>query len=341
MGVDYYNVLKVSRNGSDDDVKKAYKKLAMKWHPDKNPDSKKEAEAKFKKISEAYEVLSDTRKRAIYDQYGEEGLKDLPLSGSGSGGHSSGSGSNSFKFNPRSAEDIFSEVFGNLDPFSGTNGSSFGSKSKNGRSFRDGMFGTDYGFPNFNEGSSSGLRKLPPIENKLLCTLEELYNGSVRKLKIKRNILGAGGKSILVEEVMTISVKPGWKKGTKITFPEKGNEQPGVIPADLIFVIDEKPHEIYKRDGSDLVVDKKITLAEALTGCTISIPLLSGKTLTVPCTEIICPGYRKVVPKEGMPIAKEKGKRGDLVIKFDVRFPTRLSTEQKSSIKKALIGGSD
>lgn len=332
MGADYYNVLKVGRNASDGDLKKAYRRLAMKWHPDKNPNNKKESEAKFKQISEAYEVLSDSHKRSIYDRYGEEGLKDVPTDTT-TGGYPSGSASkSSFRFNPKNAEDLFSEVFGASNPFAGMNGTSY-NKTKSSRSpFRDGSYN------NINEGSSSGLRKAQPIENKLPCTLEDLYNGAVRKMKISRNILGAGGKATTVEEVLSINIKPGWKKGTKITFPDKGNEQPGVVPADLIFVIDEKPHEVFKRDGSDLVVIQKISLAEALGGSTLSIPLLNGKTLSVPLTEVIYPGYEKVVPKEGMPIAKEHGKKGNLRIKFDIKFPTRLSTDQRTSIKKILNG---
>ncbi|MCH92029.1 DnaJ-like subfamily B member 4-like, partial [Trifolium medium] len=91
MGVDYYEVLNVGRNATDDDPKKAYRKLTMRWHPDENPTDKKEAEAKFKKISEAYEVLSDPHKRTTYDQHGEEGLKDMPAPGtSGNGGFPNG-----------------------------------------------------------------------------------------------------------------------------------------------------------------------------------------------------------------------------------------------------------
>lgn len=143
-------------------------------------------------------------------------------------------------------------------------------------------------------------------------------------------------KMTTMEEVLSIKIKPGWKKGTKITFPEKGNEHQGIIPADLIFVIDEKPHDIFKRDGSDLVIVQKITLAEALGGSTVLIPLLNGKTLTVPLTEVIYPGYEKIVPKEGMPIAKEHGKKGNLRIRFDIKFPSRLSADQRASIKKIL-----
>ncbi|CAK9179206.1 unnamed protein product [Ilex paraguariensis] len=119
MRVDYYKVLKVGRNVTEDDLKKLYRRLAMKWHPGKNPTNKKGAEAKFKQISEAYDVcipkrtymvLSDPQKRQIYDQYGETGLKEMPSPGSrGSGGFPNG-------FNPKNAEDIFAEFFGS-SPF--------------------------------------------------------------------------------------------------------------------------------------------------------------------------------------------------------------------------------
>eukprot|EP00249_Psilotum_nudum_P016829 c26001_g3_i1 orf=727-1314(+) len=195
MGVDYYNVLKVGRNVSEDDLKKAYRKLAMRWHPDKNPNNKKEAETKFKEVSEAYEVLSDPQKRAIYDQYGEDGLKgQVPPSWSGAGGFANGDGRSGYKFNPRNADDIFAEFFGGSNPFSGLNGSAFGSKS--GRApFGDGVFGTKNSFKPSHEGAttSSGPRKAAPIENKLPCTLEELYSGSHRKMKISRNVMDATG----------------------------------------------------------------------------------------------------------------------------------------------------
>lgn len=143
-------------------------------------------------------------------------------------------------------------------------------------------------------------------------------------------------KTMPVEEILTIEVKAGWKKGTKITFPEKGNEQPNVVPADLVFVIDEKPHNVFKRDGNDLIFTQKVPLAEALTGTTVTLTTLDGRTLTIPCNEIITPGYEKVIPKEGMPIAKEPGKKGNLRIKFEVKFPSRLTAEQKTGVKKFL-----
>lgn len=139
-----------------------------------------------------------------------------------------------------------------------------------------------------------------------------------------------------VEEILTIEIKPGWKKGTKVTFPEKGNEQQNVIPADIVFVIDEKPHSTFTRDGNDLVVTQRISLVEALTGYTVYLTTLDGRSLTIPINNVIYPNYEEVVPKEGMPLPKDPSKRGNLRIKFNVKFPTRLTSEQKSGIKKLL-----
>ncbi|CAN1354809.1 DnaJ homolog subfamily B member 13 [Linum perenne] len=320
MGVDYYKVLQVERNASDDDLKKAYRKLAMKWHPDKNPNDKKDAEAKFKKISEAYEVLSDPQKRAVYDQYGEEGLKGQVPPPNGGGEMPS-----SFRFNPRSADDIFAEFFG--------------MGGGRGARFPGGLFGDDI-FGGGGGGSmhhhTSAPRKAGPIENKLPCSLEDLYKGTTKKMKISRDILDASGKTMQVEEILTIDIKPGWKKGTKITFPEKGNEQPGIIPSDLVFIIDEKPHPVFSREANDLVVTQKVSLSEALTGYTVNLTTLDGRSLTIPVSNVIHPTYEEVVPREGMPIPRDQTRRGNLRIKFSIRFPSRLTAEQKAGIKKLL-----
>nr|XP_019706810.1 dnaJ homolog subfamily B member 1 [Elaeis guineensis] len=310
----------------------------MTWHPDKNPTNKKEAEAKFKQISEAYEVLSDSEKRAIYDQYGEEGLKGMPPPGSAGGG---ANGPGDFQFNPRNAEDIFAEFFGS-SPFSFA---SMGhAKSMRFQSEGPGLFGGFGGpesvFRSYSEGVGVGggvqARKAPAVESKLTCSLEELYSGSTRKMKISRNVIDVNGRMVPESEILSIDVKPGWKKGTKITFPGKGNQQFNQLPADLVFVIDEKPHEMYKRDGNDLVINQKISLSEALAGTTINLTTLDGRDLSIPVTDVVSPGYEVVIAKEGMPIAKERGRKGNLKIKFDVKFPSRLTAEQRASIQRIL-----
>ncbi|KAM7264719.1 hypothetical protein ACFE04_002402 [Oxalis oulophora] len=346
MGLDYYKILQVEKNAKEEDLKKSYRKLAMKWHPDKNPNNKKQAEAKFKEISEAYDVLSDPQKRAIYDQYGEEGLKgQVPPSGAGGGfpGGSSGTtffrtgdgGSAEFRFNPRNADDIFAEFFGSSSPFGGGGGGGM----KGGRSgfgSGGGMFGEDIfsSFAGMNQ--QQGPRKAPAIEQTVACSLEELYKGATKKMKISREVLDASGKVKPVEEILSIDIKPGWKKGTKITFPEKGNEHPNVIPSDLVFIIDEKPHSTFTRDGNDLVFVQKVSLAEALTGLTVQIRTLDGRNLTIPINNVIHPSYEEVVPREGMPMPKDPSKKGNLRIKFNINFPTRLTAEQKSGVKKLL-----
>ncbi|KAF8043344.1 hypothetical protein BT93_A1629 [Corymbia citriodora subsp. variegata] len=351
MGVDYYKMLGVDRSAKDDDLKKAYRKLAMKWHPDKNPNSKKEAEAKFKQISEAYEVLSDPQKRAVYDQYGEEGLKgQVPPPDAGFPGgatyFSTGEGPTSFRFNPRSADDVFAEFFGYSSPFGGmggmggTGGMGGGSGGgMRGPRYSSSIFGDDF-FGSFGEGGGSmhqaAPRKAAAIENRLPCSLEDLYKGTTKKMKISREIADMSGRTMQVEEILTIDIKPGWKKGTKITFPEKGNEQPNVIPADLVFIIDEKPHNVFTRDGNDLIITKTISLAEALTGLTVHLTTLDGRNLNIPISNVIHPNYEEIVSREGMPLQKDPTKKGNLRIKFNIKFPTRLTSEQKAGIKKLL-----
>lgn len=336
MGVDYYNILKVNRNASEDDLRRAYRRLAMIWHPDKNPSNKREAEAKFKQISEAYDVLSDPQKRQIYDLYGEEALKSgqvppPPASTRGGPQHHNHHPNPSFRFNPRDADDIYEEFFG---PDGSGTGAGGGGGGRN-RVYKDGFFRTSNG-----DYGSQALRKAAPVENLLPCSLEELYKGAKKKMKISRTISDAFGKIRTVEEILSIDIKPGWKKGTKITFPEKGNQEPGVIPADLIFVVDEKPHLVFKRDGNDLIVDWEITLLEALTGKALELRTLDRRSLEIQLTDIVKPGYEMVVPNEGMPISKEPSRKGNLRVKFDVKYPSRLTSEQKSDLKRVLGGSS-
>ncbi|CAI9753894.1 unnamed protein product [Fraxinus pennsylvanica] len=351
MGVDYYNILKVNRNASDDDLKKAYRRLAMIWHPDKNA-NKLEAEAKFKQISEAYDVLSDPEKRQIYDLYGEEGLKSGQApppkrSARGYGANQHRPDPN-FRFNPRTPDDIFAEIFGESSNVGCNSGSGNKPNNVGGSGVkRDGYFrsttmngGTRYEGGENSGAGAGGLRKVPPVENGLMCSLEELYKGATRKMKISRNVLDGHGKPQVFEEILTIDIKRGWKKGTKITFPKKGNEEPGIIPADLIFVIDEKPHPIYTRDGNDLIVKHEITLLESLTGKTIELMTLDDRGIAIPITEIIKPGHEVVIPNEGMPISRDPRKKGNLRIQIDVRYPKKLTEAQKHELSRVLGGSS-
>lgn len=143
----------------------------------------------------------------------------------------------------------------------------------------------------------------------------------------------------LVMETLTIDIKPGWKNGTKITFPDKGNQQKAKeLPADLVYVIHEKPHQVYKRDGNDLFVNYRLTLAEALKGTTINITTLDQRELAIEVKDIITPEYELVVSKEGMPIPNDPDSRGDLKVRFEIKFPKKLTSQQKTALRHALGG---
>jgi len=332
MGRDLYAELGVSKSASEDELKKAYRKLAMKWHPDKNKDNREKAEEKFKKISEAYDVLSDPKKREVYDRFGEEGLKG-GFPGGANGGGAGFSGAN---FNFRRPEDLFAEVFGGRSPFGGGGGgmedifSAFSS---------GGMGGMGGGHPfgghpgcGFSGGPNMRTRrsKPSPTTNNVSFDLKELYTGVTKKYKISRNVSGKP-----VEEIITLDVRPGWKKGTKITFEGKGDQPVGQMAGDVVFVIDEKPHAHFKRDGNDLVYEQEVSLAQALCGFAMSIPTLDGRTLRANISEVVRPGYEKVIPSEGMPI-KGGATKGNMRLRFQVRFPTSLSDEQKRKVKEIL-----
>ncbi|KAF6261965.1 hypothetical protein COO60DRAFT_1293650 [Scenedesmus sp. NREL 46B-D3] len=341
MGKDYYGILGVAKGADDAELKKAYRKLAMKWHPDKNPDNRAAAEAKFKDVSEAYEVLSDPEKRQVYDAYGEEGLK-------AGGGHGGPSGGGDHHFNFRSADDIFRDFFGGGgmgggDPLA----SIFGGMGGMGGGPFGGMGGMGGGHPfggmgGMGGGPMGGMHQGPikdkPITRQLNCTLEELYSGSTRKMKITRTIFDGSGRSKRsVEEILELNVKPGWKKGTKLTFQQKGDERPGHIAADMVFLIEEKPHARFKREGDNLVMTKRISLSDALCGTEFPVQLLDGRTITVSTRDdVITPQANKIIRGEGMPISKQPGSKGNLVIKFDVAFPRQLNGSQKEQIRSLL-----
>ncbi|GAX73219.1 hypothetical protein CEUSTIGMA_g672.t1 [Chlamydomonas eustigma] len=326
MGRDYYSILGVSRSADDNELKKAYRKLAMTHHPDKNPDNREKAEAKFKELSEAYEVLSNPQQREIYDKYGEEGLK----AGGGPGG--GGGGGHQF----RSPEEIFAEFFGGQSPFGGGDpfGGFPGMGGMGGMPFAfNGMGGgMGQGFGRSGSNRSAGPRKDPPIESPLNLSLEELYSGTSKKMKICRK--NAKGQS--ATEILEVGVKAGWKAGTKITFPEKGDERPGAIPSDIVFVIGEKAHPRFRRDGNDLIYTARVSLAEALCGTTLKIEHVDGSLISFPVTDVITPTSNKVIKGKGMPITKAPGTFGNMIVKFDVTFPRSLSNEQKDILKQAL-----
>ncbi|XAR49388.1 hypothetical protein NMG60_11032573 [Bertholletia excelsa] len=190
----------------------------------------------------------------------------------------------------------------------------------------------------FSQSAAAAKKKPPPVERKLECTLEELCRGGTKKIKVTRDVINEDGIIVKDEEILKIKIKPGWKKGTKITFEGKGDEKPGTLPADIVFVIDEKRHPMFRRVGDDLELGVEVPLIQALTGCSLDIPLLGGEKMTLSIDDIIYPGFEKTIPGQGMPNSKdkEKGWRGDLRLKFFVEFPSNLSEEQRSNIVRIL-----
>ncbi|KAL1501162.1 hypothetical protein ABEB36_006543 [Hypothenemus hampei] len=317
MTKDYYAILNIPKNASEDDIKKAYRKLALKYHPDKN--KAPNAEEKFKDVAEAYEVLSDKKKRSIYDQYGEEGLKeDIP--GSGSTFHG-GTTFYSFHGDPRAT---FAQFFGNANPFDEL--FSFSNDSN------------VFTFLN-QPGASSPLNNPqdPPIEYDLYVALEDILTGCTKTMKINKNVLKPNGQLEKQDKILTITVKPGWKSGTKITFPNEGNQDLNKTPADVTFIIRDKPHSVFKREGIDLLYTAKVSLKDALCGCVLTVPLLGGGKITLNMTEEpITPNRIKRIPGQGLPYPKEPSRRGDLIVNFDIVFPDRITPAMKRKFAEIL-----
>lgn len=355
MGKDYYKILGVSRSATDEELKKAYRKLALKYHPDKNKSP--EAEEKFKEVGEAYDVLSDKRKRQIYDQLGEEGLKG----GMGNGGESArgstgmpGGFTYSYHGDPRAT---FAQFFGTSNPFDmffgssgngmpSTNSSSniesmdidgledlFGFGSSRGNS---GQFRT-FGGQNFAPTQPKQQKKDATISKDLEISLEDIARGVEKKMKISRRVYDERGSSRSEDKILTITVKPGWKAGTKITFAREGDQIPGKIPADIAFVIRDKPHPLFKREGSNIVYTYKVPLREALCGTVAQIPTLDGKKVGLQMLdEVIKPTTVKRLQGYGLPFPKDPSRKGDLIIKFEVLFPDRLSQSTKDILYDVL-----
>lgn len=344
MVKDFYKTLGIAKGATDDEIKKAYRKLALKYHPDKNKSPA--AEERFKEIAEAYEVLSDKKKRDVYDQYGEEGLQGGAPGGTESGPHFQ----YQFHGDPRAT---FAQFFGSSDPFgiffgNGGNDTSrmFDSSMFGGLEDEDpmnGIFGTQrqcqgpggaFRSQSFNMHQSPNRKARqqdPPIEHDLYVSLEDIDKGCVKKMKISRMVMQPDGSTRKDEKVLNITVKPGWKAGTKITFQKEGDIMPGKIPADIVFIIRDKPHATFKREGSDLRYTCKITLKQALCGISVRVPTLTGTELNTLNTsnEVIKPNTVKRIQGKGLPFPKEPSRRGDLLVSFDIKFPENISQSTK------------
>ena len=314
MAEDYYNVLGVDKKASADEIKKAYRKLALKWHPDKNPNNKS-AEEKFKKISEAYAVLSDTEKRQQYDQFGSADQYRQQYS----------------------QEDIFrnfdiNEILRGFGFETGRGGgrTTFRTSRRGGAGSRD-----DYDDPFaglFGGGGMGGRQQYANMPQKgqdaeynLLISLEESVLGAEKKIsfQIENRV-----------EDINVKIPPGISTGKKLRLPGKGlSGYNGGPNGDLYLNINVLSHPIFTRDGNDLYIEKTIKFTQAALGTTIDVPIIDGSVKRIKIspgtqnnTKIRMKGY-------GIPNFKSSSK-GDQYVKITIEVPKKLSDRQAKLVRQ-------
>lgn len=330
-----YDLLGVLPSASEQELKKAYRKAALKFHPDKPSGN----EDKFKEISEAFDILSNPDKKQIYDDYGLEAARgnapaggaENPFAGAGhpgGGGTTFSFGGGGHPFSSADAFNIFSQMggFGMDDSFGfGGHSGGFGGSPFGGSSF-GGMPG------GFGGGAKQRRPEPDTVQLPLPVTLEDLYSGGVKKMKISRKSAD-GSKDT---KILEIRIKPGWKAGTKINFTNEGDYQPECQARQTIkFVLEEKPHAQFKRDGNDLICTVKLSFKESLLGFDKEITTLSGKKINISRSLPVQPSSTNRYPGLGMPVSKDPRAHGDLIVNFKIDFPTNLTQEQRQAIQNA------
>jgi len=309
MAKDYYKVLGVAKSASPEEIKKAYRKLALKYHPDRNKGDK-EAEDKFKEINEAYAVLSDPKKKQEFDTYGSSGFKqrysqediyrgsdinDI-LRGMGLGG------------------DAFSQFFG-------------GGGRGGFRTYTTGG-GPRNGFGGFQQpyGSMGGApAKGTDLVYELPVSLEEVFHGGEKMVSYR---LGNN------TERVSVKVPPGIESGKKLRLAGKGEPGPMGAPAgDLLIKINVLDSPQFKREGADLESTVTVPFSQATLGATVEVATIDGKNLTVKLPKGTQPGARLRLKGQGLPNFNGSG-RGDLFVRVAIEVPKRLSKEQKELLEK-------
>lgn len=353
---DYYEVLGVSKSASADEIKKAYRKLALKYHPDKNPDDKA-AEEKFKEAAEAYDVLSDDQKKARYDQYGHAGV-----GGAGGGG-------GGFHMN---MEDIFSQ-FGDI--FGGFGGG-FGGGGGRGRRSANRGSNLRIKVRLTLEEIATGVTKKIKVNKYIGCktcngsgaedgsyTTCTTCNGTGQVTRVMNTILGqmqtsstcnaCGGEGRTIgnkckschgdgivkgEEVMELEIPAGVEEGLQLNVRGKGNAGPrGGVAGDLIVMIEELEHDHFTRDGQHLHHDLWLNFADVALGTTIEIPTLEGKA-KIKIAAGTHAGKVLRLRGKGLPGLQSYG-RGDLLVNINVWTPQRLSSDERKQLEALRSSG--
>lgn len=352
---DYYEVLGIAKNATADEIKKAYRKLAIQYHPDKNPGNK-EAEEKFKEATEAYEVLIDDKKRSVYDQYGFDGVKNM-------GGGFDPSAFRGFEdiFGSGGFSDIFESLFGGgFGGFGGFGSSSRSSSRSSGPAhganlrydlqidFTDAVYGKKIEIQYSRDehcteckGSGSaggGGRKMCPD-----CKGTGQVRQNTGFFSIASTCRRCGGVGTIIEnpckkcggsglerkkQKIIITIPAGVEEGKRITIPKQGNAGAGGGGyGDLYVFIFIKPHTLFERNGSDLYCALPISMTQAALGGAVTIKTLNGKQLDVKIPAGTQHGDAIRVRAEGVPAAN--GRTGDLYIKVMIKIPARISSSGK------------
>lgn len=296
---DYYSILGVARNASDEELKKSYRKLAMKYHPDKNPGDKK-AEDSFKELTEAYDVLSDAKKRQMYDQFGFAGGG----AGAGPGGFGGGPGGfgggnyGGYSQDSEGFQDIFGDLFG--DVFGGGRGP-------------------------FNRSRS---RKGADLRYTLNVTFEEAASGTEKVISFVRQRSNKEDPAKL-----SVKVPAGVKQGQRLRLPNEGDSLPqGGSPGDLYVIINVLEHMIFKREDDDVILDLPVSYTDAILGTTAEVPTLTGKvSLKVPAGTHS--GQVLRVKGKGFPKSGGYG-AGDMLVRILIDTPSNLSSKQKDLLEE-------
>jgi len=308
--MEYYKILGVDKTASAAEIKKAYRKLAVKYHPDKNPDNK-EAEAKFKEISEAYAVLSDEKKRQEYDTYGSAGFQQR-----------------------YSQEDIFR----NFDLNDILNQFGFGGAGGGRTTFRFGGQGGGNPFDFFSQagGGAQGGRcggggcRPQPVKGQdqtyeLAITLEDVLHGAEKNISLRRD-----------GEVQNISVKvpKGIESGKRLRLSGKGAPSlSGGPPGDLYLKVTVQPHSLFTRDGDNLIAERKVPFSQACLGTAVEVTSLDGRTFKLKVPAGVQQEAKLRIKGHGLP-SGPIGERGDIYVKILVEIPKQLTPEQEAAVRK-------
>lgn len=345
----YYELLGVSQDASDAEIKKAHRKLALKHHPDKGGDSEK-----FKEINEAFDTLRNPEKRKIYDQYGEEAAKEGVGAGGGMGGVQDifdlfNGGGGRQRSGPRKGEDVHHKLKVTLEEM--YNGCTRKlSMTRQAKCTTCGASGSKSGRKEVCTAChGSGVQvMMRPLGPGMMQQIQQPCQRCERTgyvIPESDKCSECKGKGLVQErKLFEVHVEKGHRAGQKIVLRgEAGYNDPDIMPGDIVFILDQKEHATFKRVGHDLVMTKSVNLAEALTGCSFTVKALDGRMLHVatPAGRVIKPDSWEKVEGEGMPMHGRPFEKGYLYIHFEVEFPESLDDAQVSKLREVLTKAPD